>query len=134
VFVTLRTEAGASLSASPGHYIYINGNLATALTAVVGDELWLADGSSTRIVAINHERLRGLYNPQTLHGDLIVDGVVVSTYTTAVEPRFAHAALLGPARALYRAKAGAMLVGLLDYGASTLARWLPPGAPVVADM
>jgi hypothetical protein len=43
----------------------------------------------------------GLYNPQTLHGDIVVDGVRASTYTEAVDPVFAHA-VLAPVRAVYR--------------------------------
>ncbi len=40
---------------------------------------------------------RGLYNPQTAAGDIVVDGFVASTYTTFASPRAAHA-LLAPLR------------------------------------
>jgi hypothetical protein len=126
-FVTLETAAGVSVTLTPGHYLYVNGALAAAKTAAVGDALMLAGGSLSAITKVSRSVGTGLYNPQTLHGDLIVDGVLVSTYTTAVEPGLAHALLLAPARALYRARLGRLLVGLLDGGASTLVRWLPSG-------
>lgn len=40
------------------------------------------------------------FNPQTLDGDILVDGIVTSTYTTAVAPRVARA-VLSPLRLLY---------------------------------
>jgi Hint module len=42
----------------------------------------------------------GLFNPQTLHGDVVVDGLRASSYTTAVEPAVAHR-LLWPLRVLF---------------------------------
>lgn len=131
-FVRLETASGKSISLSPGHYLYAGGSLVAADAVQMGDELTLADGSQSRVVSIVEEHKRGLYNPQTLHGDIVVDGVVTSTYTTAVQPSFAHSVLLGPARALYRAQLGRWLNGLLDAGASRLVRWLPSGSSVAA--
>jgi len=45
--------------------------------------------------------LKGLFNPHTFDGSIAVDGVVCSTYTTAVKP-VAGQALLAPVRLLFR--------------------------------
>lgn len=52
------------------------------------------------VTRVTRVRRVGLYNPMTLHGDLIVDGYRVSTFTTDVHPVLATA-LLAPARAVY---------------------------------
>lgn len=125
-FVSLSTGGGAPpLVASAGHYVLLAGGRAVAARSVaVGDALARADGSAAPVTAIARVVQRGLYNPQTLSGTLVVEGYVVSTYTTAVEPTVADAAL-APVRALYRSGGG---VGLLG-GASS---WLGGGWPRLA--
>lgn len=127
-FVELTTATGSTLTLTRGHYLYANGALMAASEVRFGDELMMSDGKATRVVSVSSRADTGLYNPQTLHGDLVVDGIVASTYTTAVEPTIAHSLLLAPARALFRASLGRWLVGILDNGASQLVRWLPSGA------
>jgi len=101
-FVTATTASGHSLSASPGHYVYVNGHLAPMQSVRVGDALDVAaTGTHSRVVAVATAEQTGLFNPQTLAGDIVVGGVRASTYTTAVAPRLA-AALLSPLRGLYR--------------------------------
>lgn len=99
-FVTLHTESGLTLSATHGHFIFVNGALAEAGTVAVGDDLTLADGTSDRVVDVLMEMKVGLYNPQTLHGDIVVNGLRASTYTRTVKSNMAHALLL-PVRAVY---------------------------------
>lgn len=96
-FVRLTTSSGHALSLSGGHFLYANDILKRADSVSVGDKLLLADGAASPVVDVRMTRERGLYNPQTLHGDIAVNGVVTSTYTAAVEPKVAHA-LLAPAR------------------------------------
>lgn len=43
---------------------------------------------------------KGLYNPQTVLGDIVVDGFLATTYTSAAKAEVAHA-LLAPVRAAY---------------------------------
>jgi len=101
-FVTATTASGHALSASPGHYVYVNGQLAPMQSVRVGDALDVAAaGTHSRVVAVATAAQAGLFNPQTLAGDIVVGGVRASTYTTAVAPRLA-AALLSPLRGLYR--------------------------------
>lgn len=98
-FVELSTEK-AALQLTPGHYLYVNGKLAQASSVQVGDELTLADGSKSAVVAVGTKWGPGLYNPHTMSGDIVVDGVLTSTYTDAVHPKLAHA-LLFPLRKMY---------------------------------
>lgn len=98
-FVTLTTASGAALALTRGHYLYANGALVAAAAVRVGDVLALGDGRASPVVQVGSAPGGGLYNPQTVHGDVVVDGVLASTYTTAVEPRLAHAAL-APLRVL----------------------------------
>ena len=104
-FVELTTASGATLALTGGHYLPINGGgrLAEARTVKLGDNVTLANGKPDAVVAIAASvRKRGLYNPHTLQGDIVVDGVLASTYTAAFAPALAHA-LLAPLRALRRA-------------------------------
>jgi Hint module len=105
-FVRITTDSGNAIVATKGHYIPTAGNgLSAAGSVRVGDQLFVSDsrGRLTSATVTSTERVTrtGLYNPQTVRGDIVVDGIVASTYTTAVEPRLAHA-ILTPLRAVYR--------------------------------
>jgi hypothetical protein len=91
---------GAELLLTRNHYLYVNGELATADTVKVGDVVVLANGTKASVSEVSEAWAPGLYNPHTLHGDVIVNGVKTSTYTAAVHPRLAHA-LLSPLRTMY---------------------------------
>lgn len=97
-FVELETAKGV-ISLTPSHYMYANGVAVPARNVKVGDTV--EDGESNRILVrrIRRVSLRGLYNPQTVHGDIVVNGIRASTYTTSVAPSVAHA-LLSALRAL----------------------------------
>lgn len=92
-FVTLSTASGAELSLTAGHFIYANGALVAAKNVQIGDVLTLGNGDSTSVVSVASKTDAGLYNPQTVNGNVIVDSIMSSTYTTAVEPSFAHVVL-----------------------------------------
>lgn len=98
-FITLSAASGAKLSLTHGHFIYSSDALVPASTVKIGDSLTLADGMKTSVTGITQTTEFGLFNPQTVSGDLVVDGVKCSTYTTAVSPTLAHA-ILAPFRAL----------------------------------
>lgn len=124
-FVKLTTSSGKQLTLTGGHYIYADGSLTAASNVVVGAELRLGNGGVDKVVSIQAGKDSGLYNPQTTHGDIVVNGVVSSTYTTAVEPSFAHA-ILAPFRSLY-ALTGFQLTAL-ESGGGVLADVAPRGA------
>lgn len=99
----IKVVAGnATLQLTPGHYLYVNGALTTAEKVQVGDMVVLASGEKASITEVGSSWAGGLYNPHTLHGDVVVNGVLTSTYTEAVHPTLAHA-LLSPLRAMYAA-------------------------------
>lgn len=81
-------DAGQLVTAS--HYIYLNGDLQAAENAAVGELAFLGDGRALAITSVGREKAYGLYNPQTVHGDIVVSGFVTSTYTQAVDARVAH--------------------------------------------
>lgn len=102
-FVSIRVATSRNaLRLSPSHYLYVNGGLRTAEKVQPGDRLRGADGKdSLFVMEVNREKGKGLFAPTSLHGDLLVDGIVVSSYTSAVDPKLAHR-LLYPLRMLYR--------------------------------
>lgn len=100
-FIEVDTASGASIRLTGGHYLYLNGRLAAASTAKVGDAVSLASGETSHITQVKSVKGTGLYNPQTIHGDIVVDGVTSSTYSTAVAPTLAHY-LLCPFRTVYK--------------------------------
>lgn len=100
-FVRMETAQGATLTATPGHIVYANNKAVPAREITIGDHFVLADGTITSVVKISKETRYGLFNPQTIQGDIVVDGVLASTYTTTVEQQTAHA-ILAPLRAFSR--------------------------------
>lgn len=128
-FVTIDTEAGRALTVTSGHYVYANERTVAAGMVKVGDRMVLAEGDDTVVTAISQGVDSGLYNPQTLQGDIAVDGLLASTYTTAVEPTVAEA-ILAPVRALFRATGVDALFGSLDSGAPSMASLMPKGATI----
>lgn len=96
------TGSETLLRLSPGHYLYVDGNLRTARTVRTGQRLRDANGKDMLVViGVNREQHRGVYAPTSMHGDLVVDGVVVSSYTDVMHPGLSHK-LLYPLRLLYR--------------------------------
>mmetsp|Transcript_127 Transcript_127/g.381 ORF Transcript_127/g.381 Transcript_127/m.381 type:complete len:490 (-) Transcript_127:125-1594(-) len=93
--------ASSCLEASPSHYVYVNGGLRAAGSVRVGDVLTSGAGAQLKVDAVRTVTRRGLYNPQTISGNIVVDGVLASTYTQALHPVVAHSLLWLP-RALYR--------------------------------
>lgn len=113
------------LRLTPSHYIYVNGSLAAAHTVQPGDKVTLSNGTQAAVATVTRELADGLFNPHTLHGDVVVDGIITSTYTQGIAPGLAHAALW-PVRALYLAGVNVAEDGF-DSGSPTLAALLPDG-------
>lgn len=60
----------------------------------------MESGIEDDIVSIERVTEIGLHNPQTLDGNIVVNGIVATTYTEAILPPIAEA-LLAPVRASY---------------------------------
>lgn len=99
-FVRIEGRSGAFVDASPGHFLSINGKLAPARNVVIGDRFKLASGETDVVVHMGRSWMDGLYNPQTVDGNIVVNGVVCSTFTEAIVAPVASA-ILAPVRALH---------------------------------
>ncbi len=124
-FTRLVTVTGTAITLTSGHYLRVNGAMRPASTVAVGDTLTLASGAAAAVRMVQTVDATGLYNPQTIDGSIVVDGVVASTYTTAVEMRTAHS-LLAPLRTVYNALG--LSTTALESGADRVASLLPDGA------
>lgn len=110
--------------------MYAGGCFVSAGAVAVWDDLVLADGPPSRVVRVDAVTSSGLYNPQTLDGDIVVGGSLASTYTTAVDPAVASAAL-APLRELWVAVGVSPPQGVVS-GVDGAARWAVTRlAPVV---
>lgn len=89
------------LRLSPTHIIPVNGVFRPAYEVQVGDSVKMGSGVTSTVTDIAQVWDNGLFNPQTLDGRIVVNDVLVSTYTTAIEQNTAHALLL-PLRYLFR--------------------------------
>lgn len=99
--VQISTASGKTLTLSPGHYLRANGELVAAEKVRVGDHLLGEHSTSEKVILITQVQGVGLFNPQTVSGEIAVEGIVCSTYTTAVKQNPAHA-LLAPVRTMFR--------------------------------
>lgn len=124
-YVKIDTASGSSIRLTKGHYLYVNDRLASAETVGQGDYLKLSNGLPTLVTNVSNVKGYGLINPQTAHGDIVVDGIVASTYTTAIDARSAHA-LLAPLRAVHDFFGLSMTC--FDRGANHVMSLLPKGS------
>lgn len=99
VFLTIWTGCSRKVSLTEGHFLYVNGRLREAETVRIGDYLTLGNGSMCIVTAVRREWHRGVFNPHSLVGDLLVNDVRTSSYTSAMPYRSAHG-MLTPIRAL----------------------------------
>ncbi|KAJ8902211.1 hypothetical protein NDN08_006619 [Rhodosorus marinus] len=123
-----------SLRLTPEHYIPVGVNglvLVAAKSLEVGDLVTLGDQTTIRISSINRTKANGLYNPETLDGTIVVDGILASTYTQNLNPRIARLLLAFP-RFVYRVGYKHPLGSLFH---STMPefvyRYMPKGSPVM---
>lgn len=111
-FVRLRVNRRAVVL-SHGHLVYVRGGTDGGSKVVragdvrVGDQLICVecaedDREAGVVTTVDVVWDAGLFNPQTVDGDIMVNGVLATTFTDAVDMRAANA-LLSPVRALFRA-------------------------------
>eukprot|EP00171_Calliarthron_tuberculosum_P004951 IDg4951t1 len=119
-----------------GHYVYTLGRDGRKLTAMdevrEGTSLVGVDGKALMVHSVEVVSEVGLFNPHSVQGDLVVDGVLVSLFTRAVEPQFARRATWMLAR-LYEMGLGGLVdqvttALLSDRLNHMLARLVPSGA------
>jgi hypothetical protein len=85
IFVQIKTnlESEQPLELSPNHLLYVvdSTNPVPASTVGVGDKVWTIEGGK-EVLEINMITRYGLYNPLTMDGTIVVDGIAASAYTT----------------------------------------------------
>lgn len=97
----VNVSAGTShLVVTPGHYVHTANGIVQAGNLHMGDSLVSEHGTLHRIQTVTLISLTGIYNPQTIHGDIVVNGWKASTYTAHIAPPVAHTAL-APMRAMF---------------------------------
>lgn len=102
-FLSLVTTRGFRVTLSHSHYIpVVGGGLKPAGDLSVGQSIYTVDGGHDTILRITAEMKNGLHNPHTEDGQIIVGGIIVSTYTKHIAPR-AAVAYLSPLRGMSRA-------------------------------
>eukprot|EP00178_Gracilaria_changii_P010798 TRINITY_DN3133_c0_g1_i1.p1 TRINITY_DN3133_c0_g1~~TRINITY_DN3133_c0_g1_i1.p1 ORF type:complete len:445 (+),score=82.14 TRINITY_DN3133_c0_g1_i1:473-1807(+) len=124
-FVRMELANGLSIEATTGHYVYVNGRLLAASSVKVGDRMELVSGDRVAVSRVSVVKKSGLFNPQTLHGDIIVNGVRASTFTQAVQVCTASA-LMAPLRFAYALFGWS--ASFLNGGMESVANMLPDGA------
>lgn len=125
-FIRITTKSGHTISMTRGHYLYGNGHLVSAGSVRIGDRLETDSGMSV-VRKVEKVEMEGLFAPHTMHGDMFVNGIRVSGYSTAVHPKLAHA-LLAPIRMFVKMTGVREPLGRLFYqGAPRLARFIPGG-------
>lgn len=123
-FTSLLTRSGKELIATSSHIIYLgDGRMIAVRHVQVGDSVILDNGTSDNVVAVRKSLRKGLFNPQTLHGDIIVNEVRASTYTESVRPSAAHG-MLTVLRMVYRF-VGWTWSGFQSGAPSSMEAWLP---------
>lgn len=110
-FVRLTLAEGSVLTATIGHVVPVCrkaqkdcGRENVQIEEIeIGDGMWVVQDGREMVAEVVKSELTeddGLFNPQTMHGDIVVDGVVATCYTRTIPIRVAHSALT-PVRALY---------------------------------
>jgi len=99
---------------SLNHYLYVNGDsLQLAKNVKLGDYLVNEKDELTLIISIENVYLRGINNPLTIDGSIIVNGIKTSCYTEELHPIIADK-LVFPLKAVYRISGG-KLMGVEDF-------------------
>jgi len=87
VFLRLHTnlETERPLELTKNHMVFVEtakNHPVPAASINVGDKIWSADDGLKEVVKIETVVRNGLYNPLTMDGTIVVDGIVASTYTS----------------------------------------------------
>lgn len=96
-FVTISASDGSSITLTSGHYMYAP-DLKRARDVRTGDVL---PGDRIVVDVVHGVEDKGLFNPHTETGTIVVNGMVSSCYTESVDVRTAHA-LLVPVRGMWK--------------------------------
>ena len=99
-FIAISTQSGMRIVVTPGHFVYVGDKLTRARDVRLGDMLPMEDATLSRVVRVETVMDTGLFNPHTMSGSIVVNGVKASVYTEGLRGDIAHAFLL-PLRVAY---------------------------------
>jgi hypothetical protein len=100
--IQLTTESGKTLKLTPDHYLHVNdccdlGKADKASSVKVGDKIFSVNPTgelTTEVVAaVKTVRADGAYNVHTLNGNIVVNGIAATHFTTEsmwARPNLAH--------------------------------------------
>ncbi|KAA8498868.1 Serine protease 56 [Porphyridium purpureum] len=115
-FVRIKVEdtSEAVLVVSADHLVYANNALILARAVNTDDFVMTASGEWKRVAQVERRvRGRGLFNPHTAKGDIVVDGYVTSCYTEWLHAVTGHA-MLAFARLLWRTCGLDLTIGVME--------------------
>lgn len=107
-YIQLVSAEKHRLVAAMGHMVYVCPGLqkecgkeaARVENVRIGDGMFVVEDGKERMVRVQERAqvyAKGLYNPQTVHGDIVVDGVLATCYTKYIPIGYAHG-FLAPLR------------------------------------
>ena len=105
----IKLHSGNEITLSPGHHVLTVEKEVSAHELRWGMKIQCTNGREI-VKTTNVVKQTGLYNPHTLYGAIIVDGIILSTYTRHLQ-YFAANALLSPCSMLR--KSGFSLISII---------------------
>lgn len=131
-FWAAQLEGGETAKATAGHLVEVKGKggkerqVVRMREVAVGMWMRVVSGDWRRVVKVSWVWGWGLYNLQTMNGEVMVDGTVFTTYTEEVGVGGGHA-LLAPIRAVAYLLGGAgMGLELVTGSFAEMWRWFLP--------
>lgn len=101
-FVEVGLRDGRRMAATVAHMVYTRGGVVKMGDVGVGDWMRAGDGAWVEVVEVRRDVRKGVWNPQTVGGDIVVDGVWVTSYTGGGGGVAAGHGLLAPVRWWWR--------------------------------
>lgn len=128
-FVKISTADG-ELKLTHSHHVYTTDGVFAAKMLKAGDSLILGGTRKpSKIVRIGSSFEKGLYNPHTVSGSIVVDGFLASTYTSHFDG-FAAQAALSPFRMAFKCGSNSNILGrFLQYGLYDIAQLIASNMP-----
>lgn len=75
-FVKIIAGGNVSVELTAGHYLFVNDELIQAKYVKKGDSVVYKNGKKITVNGVYLTRNKGLYNPQTSHGDIVVNSIL----------------------------------------------------------
>lgn len=119
MYIQILTQRGKSLLISPGHFLPIGSlkNNVPAQDAVVDETIFsVTCGTLTQdiVISVSYKMCKGVFCPMTMNGNIVVNDVAASCFTTFINPTWGHA-FLCPVRLMHDFLPNSAFNSLLPY-------------------